>query len=1449
MKRYFLKNLLLPVLILFSVESQSQVLLNEGFEGSFPPSGWTLENPGFVTPFTQNTFVTNAVAGTKSLRCYASPFATSNAWALTPAFNLTTNTLYRISYWYRGSTSSGFSEKMKVTIGNAATAASQTTIVHNYPAITSTSFAQGIDVITVPANGNYNIGFNYYSEAGQAVIYIDEIIIEQLIPTACSGGIPSIGTASGPSMVYPGSTFTLSLSGNYLYYSGLQFQWQSSIQGANNFSNIAGATSQNYITSQTEAKDYRCIMTCTNGGSSSTSNLVTVFLPGSGALFREKHIGDISLTSHIYGMHFLTPSTGFVAFADSVGFTQDSGHTYIKRGIGIANTNFNGFSNVNLTFGFSIRGVYAFSVDSLLLYGDYGAGPAILFSANQGVNWKLVFHQEFGLNPDLNNSMYDMKFLTTANGIAINQKYIIETLDRGQTWTIKKQVAANRSSNLAKLAVPSATSAYAVAGDYVYQRLAGSWFELAQLPDNPGLNYNNIAFSSQSRGYIVRDDNGAVYMTVNSGSSWAKMNDQTISPAYASDIYFTNDSTGFIASAQLYNVLKTTDYGRTWEFCKRNSSYQVGFYEMDRLFFLNSQTGWAGGRGEYLMITTTGGNPTIPKAIGRIDTTGLTPTGNVSLFTGSKSYYQHQWFKNGLLISTSLNPTYTHDIFSLRDTIMLVVSNGVDKDTTYCYQDFNPPVLPAPDLVSFNPATGASGTAVNLTGTGFQYVSSVSFGGMPAQSFIVNSATSITAIVGAGTSGNVKLITYNGKDSLPGFVHTGPPVITSFYPNEGGPGTPISIYGYNLNNVSAVNFGSTGALFYQGISATRIIGFVGTGNSGSISVTTNNGTVSMSGFRFIPNPLISSFSPELGPIGTTVTILGSNFSLNPDSNTVFFGAIKANVITAASGQLTVKVPLGATYSPLTVTTNGLTAFASRPLVVTFPGGGAGFNSNSFSDKTIFPANYLPTNICINDADGDGKPDIEASNQDGAVSLYRNTGSPGNISLGSRTNFILGGAPQAMVCGDLNGDGKQDIVTANNLGGSATVLRNTSSNGNISFANKVDFIVNHQAKGVVLADFNLDGKPDFAVANSDISYSKISIYKNIGYKDTISFDAKVDFDCNSAYIRSADFDGDGKTDIVTSSFGILKNISTLANISFVYDGTYYDGEHEGLYVGDLNGDGKLDIIGTKNSSNYLAVLINNSAVGNISFLPMTTVFVGNFPAAAMIADLDGDGKPDIALVTNNTQTIEGSRMQVLKNTSVGTNFSLAPQVEYYIPRMAGVEAGDIDLDGKPDIVCFVDGTLAVLRNQIGTQINLCAGGDTLILSSISGASYQWQLSTDNVNFNNLSNNANYTGVNTNILHLSALQATWYGYKFRCLVNGNSYSDVFSIAYTNRWTGAASNVWENPANWSCGTVPDANTDVRIPSGTIVINSNIIIRSLILTTGVQLTVNPGFTVTIIH
>src|SRR5690606_2244379 len=93
----------------------------------------------------------------------------------------------------------------------------------------------------------------------------------------CTGAV-SAGTASTTAMdACIGEPFTLSLGGTFTFAGGVTYQWQSSPSGANNFTNIGGATGASYtVANQTVATDYRCFVTCTHTNSTDTSNIVSV---------------------------------------------------------------------------------------------------------------------------------------------------------------------------------------------------------------------------------------------------------------------------------------------------------------------------------------------------------------------------------------------------------------------------------------------------------------------------------------------------------------------------------------------------------------------------------------------------------------------------------------------------------------------------------------------------------------------------------------------------------------------------------------------------------------------------------------------------------------------------------------------------------------------------------------------------------------------------------------------------------------------------------------------------------------------------------------------------------------------------------------------------------------------------------------------------------------------
>ncbi len=137
--------------------------------------------------------------------------------------------------------------------------------------------------------------------------------------------------------------------------------------------------------------------------------------------------------------------------------------------------------------------------------------------------------------------------------------------------------------------------------------------------------------------------------------------------------------------------------------------------------------------------------------------------------------------------------------------------------------------------------------------------------------------------------------------------------------------------------------------------------------------------------------------------------------------------------------------------------------------------------------------------------------------------------------------------------------------------------------------------------------------------------------------------------------------------------------------------------------------------------------------------------------------------------------------------------------------------------------------------------------TSLTAGIMGSAYQWQVNTGS-GFTNIFNNANYNNVNTATLQISNAPSSFTSYQYRCVVDGSN-SQIFTLGFTNHWTGSTSNAWETPANWSCNSIPDANTDVIIDNGTVVVSSNALCRSIKTNPGTNVVVNAGGAIKIIH
>ncbi|WP_324673678.1 FG-GAP-like repeat-containing protein [Hymenobacter sp. GOD-10R] len=509
-----------------------------------------------------------------------------------------------------------------------------------------------------------------------------------------------------------------------------------------------------------------------------------------------------------------------------------------------------------------------------------------------------------------------------------------------------------------------------------------------------------------------------------------------------------------------------------------------------------------------------------------------------------------------------------------------------------------------------------------------------------------------------------------------------------------------------------------------------------------------------------PSPVLTNVSPNTAPVGGRVVITGNNFLTT--SSITFNGIAADSFQIVLNTQLIAFVPVGATSGPLVVTsTSGpsnelpFTVGPTPTVVSTSPKANALAVPRTSPIELTFdrelvstPATLTSLRVSGNQSRGFDLATVSgnklSSNRSGTykpgetvfVTLSANPTSNSSqvfwkpyvfqftAATAPATGMFSGGSdpavlgnPQSVAIGDLDRDGDLDLAVVDNpasssLMGSASVRIN---NGAGVFTTVGYVSVGRGPYQIVLADTNFDGLQDIFTANSSHdpgATGTVSVRRSLGFGNYYVADQEVPVGTNPHGLALGDLNGDGELDIVAANYTAGTSTAT-STVSVRLKGRPYfatTGQEVvvgsrplNVVLGDLDSDGDLDLV-TSSSNGTTASVRFNDGLG--TFSGNLEVSVGFNPHQVVLGDVDGDGDLDLLTAnyydyTNPRNDYTSSVVAVRLNDGKGA-FSGTQQVS--VGQGANSLAlGDADGDGDLDLFATNE-----LTNSISVRLNNGAG---------------------------------------------------------------------------------------------------------------------------------------------
>jgi subtilisin-like proprotein convertase family protein len=345
-----------------------------------------------------------------------------------------------------------------------------------------------------------------------------------------------------------------------------------------------------------------------------------------------------------------------------------------------------------------------------------------------------------------------------------------------------------------------------------------------------------------------------------------------------------------------------------------------------------------------------------------------------------------------------------------------------------------------------------------------------------------------------------------------------------------------------------------------------------------------------------------------------------------------------------------------------------------------------------ADSVAVTAGGAPTGLASADFNGDGKADlVEANQSTNTIGVSLGDGAGG---FGALTTYATGSNPYAVAVGQFSADTNLDIVVSNSGSNNVSLFLGDGMGG-FTFSN--NFLAGANPISIAVGDFNNDMKQDLAVANFGGFFAgTVSILAGTvsGFAPPVNVPVRT----QPSYVVVGEFNGDTKPDLAVANFG-SNNLSILLGTgsgTFTFAADVPTGSGPvALAVADFNEDTKADLAVANYNSNTVQFFTGS---GTGTFAGAGQVSTGSIPISLAVADVNADGHLDLAVAYRGL-----SEVKVLFNNGSGV-FGQGSGIGNFPVGTApnAIITADFNNDGEPDFA-----TANTSSDDISLLINSCA----------------------------------------------------------------------------------------------------------------------------------------------